>query len=225
MTWELRDNHTQVCLSYGVVYGCRPGWRPAGWPGYGRPHSVVWQASTASAQGAEHRSSSRGHLPSSGFRSPPSLPLPSRTSARQGAVPSLLSRELLGPRLPVPSCPDVAAAPQLSAAGGSAQRGAARLRHGLRQRHRGVLRRSRRRSPGGRLPRAVSPVRPPPCLTLPCPALPLLGSGGGGRPAVCTQRVLGQRGGSVGGEGRAETERLWGDGAAGGAGIAVIMLW
>lgn len=82
-------------------------------------------------------------------------------------MPSLLSREFLGPRLPVPSCPDVAAAPQLSAAGGSAQRGAARLHHGLRQRHRGVLRRSRRCSPGGRLPRAVSPVRPPPCPALP----------------------------------------------------------
>lgn len=114
-------------------------------------------------QGAAHSSSSRGRPPSRGFRTPPSLPLSSRTSARQGAVPSLLSREFLGPRLPVPSCPDVAAAPQLSAAGGSAQRGAARFHHGLRQRHRGVLRRSRRCSPGGRLPRAVSPVRPPPC--------------------------------------------------------------
>lgn len=97
------------------------------------------------------------------------LPLPSLTSARRGAVPLSLSRELLGPRLPVPSCPDVAAAPQRCAAGCSAQRGAARPRHGLRQRHRGVLRRSRRRAPGGRLPRAVSLVRPPPCPALPSP--------------------------------------------------------
>lgn len=52
---------------------------------------------------------------------------------------------------------------------GPARCGPARPRHGLRQRHRGVLRRSRRRAPGGRLPRAVSLVRPPPCPALPSP--------------------------------------------------------
>lgn len=65
---------------------------------------------------------------------------------------------------------------------GPARCGPARPRHGLRQRHRGVLRRSRRRAPGGRLPRAVSLVRPPPCPALPSPPLPRSGPGGGGRP-------------------------------------------
>lgn len=114
----------------------------------------------------------------------------SRPSARHRAVPPL-SREPRGPR-PLPR-----RAPRWRRPGPGPARSplrAARPRHGLRQRHRGVLRRARGRAPGGRLPHAVSPL---PCPAIPCPALlslPALSAALGGDVAAPSAEVRGSRG-------------------------------